>query len=100
MSAILTKKVLLVCPSCEVYPMQAVGNMQARCPACGFELGGQMLKTLVEILALPEALGTHACEECGHPQMRRLPDGVFHCPACHAEVTPFSRQAPRRIEQT
>jgi ribosomal protein L37AE/L43A len=59
-----------------------------------------MLKTLVEILALPEALGTHACEECGHPQMRRLPDGIFHCPACHAEVTPFSRQAPCRIEQT
>jgi ribosomal protein L37AE/L43A len=48
-----------------------------------------MLKTLVAILALPEALGTHACEECGHPQMRCLPDGVFHCPACHAEVTPI-----------
>jgi ribosomal protein L37AE/L43A len=100
MSAIATKKVPLVCPSCEVYPMQAVGNMLARCPGCGFELGGQMLKTLVEILALPEALGTHACEECGHPQMRRLPDGVFHCPACLAEVTPFLRKAPRRIEKT
>ena len=20
--------------------------------------------------------------EYGHPEMRRLPDGVFHCPAC------------------
>ena len=100
MSAILTKRVLLVCPSCEHYCMLARGNTQARCPSCGFELGGEMLKTLIEILALPEALGTHACEECGHPQMRRLPDGVFHCPACHAEVAPFSRQASRTIEQT
>jgi ribosomal protein L37AE/L43A len=48
-----------------------------------------MLKTLMEILALPEVLETHACEECGHPQRRRLPDGVFHCPACHAEVAPL-----------
>ena len=94
MSAIVTKKVRLVCPSCEVYPMQAVGNALARCPGCGFELGGQMLTTLVEILALPEALGRHACEECGHPQMRRLPDGVFHCPACHAEVTPVELRLP------
>jgi LSD1 subclass zinc finger protein len=89
MSAIATKKVPLVCPSCEVYLMQAVGNSQARCSVCGFELVGEMLKTLVAILALPEALGTHACEECEHPQMRCLPDGIFHCPACHAEVTPI-----------
>ena len=87
--SVMTEKVPLVCPSCEVYRMQAVGNVQAHCPECGFELGGGMLKTILEILALPEALGTHACEECGHPQMRRLPDGVFHCPACHAEVTPI-----------
>jgi ribosomal protein L37AE/L43A len=92
MSAIATKKVPLVCPSCEVYLMKAVGNARARCPGCGLELAGEMLKTLVEILALPEALGRHACEECGHPQMRRLPDGVFHCPVCHAEVTPFELQ--------
>ena len=83
-----TKKVPLICPACWVYRMQAAGNLRARCPGCGFTLGGPMLKTLVEILALPEALGTHACEECGHPQMRHLPDGVYFCPACHAEVTP------------
>jgi ribosomal protein L37AE/L43A len=86
----MVKKVPLVCPRCEVYSMQAVGNAQARCPECGFTLGGAMLKTVLEILALPEALGTHGCEECGHPQMRHLPDGVFYCPACHAEVTPVT----------
>ena len=87
--SVTTKRVPLVCPSCEVYGMLAVGSMRARCPGCGFELEGEMMKTILEILALPEALGTHACEECEHPQMRRLPDGVFHCPACHAEVTPI-----------
>jgi hypothetical protein len=87
--SVLTKRVALVCSAREVYRMQAVRSMQARCLGCGFELGGQMLETLFEILTLPEALGTHACEECGHPQMRHLPDGIYHCPACHAEVTPI-----------
>jgi ribosomal protein L37AE/L43A len=43
------------------------------------------LRTLEQIASLPEVLGKHACE-CGHPEMRRLPDGVFHCPACGLEV--------------
>jgi hypothetical protein len=47
-----------------------------------------MLETLCQITALPDALGSHACE-CGHPQMRCLPDGVFHCPACGSEVLPL-----------
>lgn len=33
-----------------------------------------MLETLREISSLPEALGPHAC---GHPEMRRLPDGIL-----------------------
>jgi len=47
-----------------------------------------MLQDLRSIGTLPEALGSHACE-CGHPEMRRLPDGVFHCPACGSEVFPI-----------
>jgi len=47
-----------------------------------------MLLTLEQIIALPDALGKHPCE-CGHPQMRRLPDGAFHCPSCGSEVLPF-----------
>jgi hypothetical protein len=45
-----------------------------------------MLKTLIEILSLPVGLGTHACEECEHPEMKLLPGGVLHCPACRSEV--------------
>jgi hypothetical protein len=47
-----------------------------------------MLETLRYIAALPDALGKHACE-CGHPEMRRLPDRTFHCPACGSEVLPI-----------
>jgi uncharacterized Zn finger protein (UPF0148 family) len=46
------------------------------------------MATLQQIVALPDALGEHACE-CGHPEMRRLPDGTFHCPACGSEVLPI-----------
>jgi ribosomal protein L37AE/L43A len=46
-----------------------------------------MLLDLRRIAALPDALGAHPCE-CGHPEMRRLLDGVYHCPACGAEVLP------------
>ena len=53
----------------------------------GRVLGGDLLRTLIRIRALPDAMGRQACE-CGHPEMRRLPDGVFLCPACRAEVTP------------
>jgi hypothetical protein len=31
-------------------------------------------------MILPGAVGRHACE-CGHPEMRRLPDEVYWCPA-------------------
>ena len=49
------------------------------------------------IVAFPEApLGKHSCE-CGHPEMRRLPDGVFHCPVCRAEVLPVSIPEPRPV---
>jgi hypothetical protein len=46
------------------------------------------LLTLEQISALLDALGKHACE-CGHPEMRHLPDLAFHCPACGAEVLPI-----------
>jgi hypothetical protein len=46
-----------------------------------------MLETLRHISALPDALGSHACE-CGHPEMRLLPDRTYHCPSCGSEVAP------------
>jgi hypothetical protein len=51
-------------------------------------VGAATLLTLEQIIALPDALGRHACE-CGHPEMRLLPDGAFHCPACGAEAFPI-----------
>lgn len=48
---------------------------------------GALLETLRRISGLPDALGRHPCE-CGHPEMRRLPDGTFHCPGCGSEVLP------------
>ena len=77
----------LRCPLCGVCGLEERGHCPERCSSCGALLGQEILKTLRQIADLPEAVGRHACE-CGHPEMRRLPDGVFHCPACGAEVLP------------
>ena len=52
-------------------------------------IGYEILETLRQITKLPDAVGRHACE-CGHPEMRLLPDGVYRCPACGSEVLPVS----------
>jgi len=44
--------------------------------------------------SMPGHLVCHACEECHHPEMRLLPDGVFHCPACRSEVQPIVVEDP------
>ena len=81
----------LRCPLCEVYDLRpSRGRNSARCPSCGSYLSEVFLKTLRQITELPEAIGLHACEECGHPEMRRLPDEVYWCPACGSEVIPIS----------
>jgi hypothetical protein len=78
----------LVCPICEVGKLRPSDRDSMRCEPCGGRLSGPILEELRRISALPDALGSHACE-CGHPEMRRLPDGVFHCPACGSEVLPI-----------
>ena len=83
----------LVCPACESGELQPGGvawglAYLASCAACNGAFNGAVLRTLEQIVALPDALGKHACEECHHPQMRLLPDSVFHCPACGSEVLP------------
>jgi hypothetical protein len=78
----------LVCPVCQVGELQPFGSEGAHCSSCGCILGTAMLLTLEQIIALPDASGKHACE-CGHPEMRHLPDGMFHCPSCGSEVLPF-----------
>jgi ribosomal protein L37AE/L43A len=86
-----------VCPSCESHELESHSRDSASCPRCG-RLAWVVLKTLREISALPDAMGTHACE-CGHPEMRRLPDGVYRCPACRLEVLPVSPPRSGRSQE-
>ena len=67
-----------------------------KCDHCECAFDNTIVETLKQIVAFPEALGKHSCE-CGHPEMRRLPDGVFHCPVCRAEVLPVSIPEPRPV---
>jgi ribosomal protein L37AE/L43A len=78
----------LICPVCEAGELHPFARNCVRCGSCGCILGAAMLLTLEQIINLPDALGRHACE-CSHPEMRRLPDGAFHCPACGSEVLPI-----------
>lgn len=80
----------LTCPFCEVYQLRPFGHNSLRCESCGGVLSGVLLETLRQIARLPDVIGRHACEECGHPEMRRLPDDVYWCPACGSEVLPVT----------
>jgi hypothetical protein len=75
-----------------VHELDARDQSSARCDSCGGIVGGATLEALRQITALPDALGRHACEECGHPEMRLLPDGTHHCPSCGSEVVPLDAQ--------
>ena len=65
----------IVCPFCESGELVSAGPGFARCGSCGLPLLGS---------------------ECGHPEMRELPDGVYHCPACGSEVLPVEIPGVRR----
>ncbi len=80
----------LRCPFCEVYELEPTGYASAHCPSCRGSLSGVLLETLLQIVKHPETKGRHACE-CGHPEMKLLPDGVYWCPACGSEVLPLSQ---------
>jgi ribosomal protein L37AE/L43A len=86
-AAFITRSHPLTCPFCEVHDLSPFGHELARCEYCGGLLGAALLQTLHRITRLPDAAGHHACE-CGHPEMRGLPDGVYRCPACGSEVVP------------
>ena len=87
-SSVASKPDSLVCPLCEASKLHPSGRDAMSCESCGGSLSGAMLETLWRISALPDALGSHACE-CGHPEMRLLPDRTYHCPACGSEVLPI-----------
>lgn len=90
---------ILVCPICEAGKLGRFGGNAVRCDSCGCLLNMAVPETLEEIVRLPDSLGSHACE-CGHPEMRLLPDGVYRCPACGAEVLPpDGLLPPRELEE-
>ena len=88
----------IICPFCESGELASVGPGCVRCGSCALPLLGSVLETLRDIAGLPDALGAHACE-CGHPEMRKLPDGVFHYPACGLEVLPIEARVPDTLSR-
>ncbi len=99
-SSLASRSGSLVYPLCEAGELQPSAQRSARCEYCADSVSGAMLEALRQIVALPDALGKHACEECGHPEMRRLPDATFHCPACGSEVLPIDASStPSRPEE-
>ena len=77
----------LCCPFCEVYELEPFGHNSLCCTSCGSFVTGTLLETLCQMVELPDAVDRHACE-CGHPEIRCLPDEVYWCPACGSEVLP------------
>jgi ribosomal protein L37AE/L43A len=84
----------IICPCCGIDELERSADGVARCTRCDRHIGREVLKTLEQIVSLPDALGSHACE-CGHPEMRHLADGVMWCPGCGSEVLPFSASEVR-----
>jgi uncharacterized Zn finger protein (UPF0148 family) len=84
----------IICPYCGIDELERSTDGKARCTRCARPISTQVLKTLEQIISLPDASGNHACE-CGHPEMRRLADGVLWCPGCGSEVVPISASEMR-----
>jgi ribosomal protein L37AE/L43A len=79
----------IICPLCEAGELTPCGHHNGiQCSLCGYTPSRSFLQVLQQIITLPDTLGRHACEECGHPEMRLLPDGVSHCPGCGSEIVP------------
>jgi ribosomal protein L37AE/L43A len=87
-SSLASRPDALVCPHCEAGGLPRSSHGPARCDSCASVVNEAMLEALRQITALADAIGAHACE-CGHPEMRHLPDGIYHCPACGSEVLPL-----------
>ena len=84
----------IICPCCGIDELERSADGEARCSRCVRPISTQVLETLEQIVSLPDAMGSHACE-CGHPEMRLLADGVQRCPGCGSEVLPLSASEVR-----
>ena len=84
----------IICPCCGIDELERSADGVVGCSRCARPISTPVLKTLAQIVSLPDAIGRHACE-CGHPEMRRLADGVLWCPGCGSEVVPLSASEMR-----
>ena len=86
----------IICPCCGINELERTSQGTVRCTRCVRLISTEILKTLEQIVSLPNAMGSHACE-CGHPEMRHLPDGILWCPGCGSEVLPLSASPMRKV---
>jgi len=100
LSALASRSHSIICPICEAGELSSGSQKGVQCSLCDYAPSRSFLETLRQIIALPDALGSHACEECGHPEMRLLPDGVSHCPGCGSEVLPTISKCPSKAVGT
>ncbi len=100
-SALASRSQSIICPSCEAGELSSGGHHNGvQCSLCGYAPSRSFLQALRQIISLPDALGNHACEECRHPEMRILPDGVSHCPGCGSEVLPTISKCRTKVAGT
>lgn len=59
-----------ICPMCEASKLVFSGLYSARCPACGCEPDGAFLRTLREIVTLPDATEPHPRPGGGRPDRK------------------------------
>src|SRR5215216_2577436 len=64
----------LVCPACGYGALCPQGPLSRSpdCEYCCCTFDGAIVETLKQIVALPDAMGKHACE-CGHPESALCP---------------------------
>ena len=86
----------LICPPRESGRLRCSPYGTARYEFCSDPSRGAVSQAQLEIASLPEALGPCACE-CGHPEMRLLPDGTYHRPDCGSEVWPLDARPSRYL---
>ena len=84
----------IICPCCGIDELERSADGEARCTGCDRPISTQVLKTLEQIVSLPDAIASHACE-CCHPEMRHPTDGVLWCPGCGSEVLPLAASEMR-----
>jgi hypothetical protein len=61
----------LICPACgygALHPRGPLSRSAYYCESCWCSFGGAIVGTLKQLAALPDAVGKHACEECGQPE--------------------------------